>query len=734
MQPKENGMKTRWLAAVKTLGGVCSSIFSTNGKVVTVVAVMACCAAFEPVAAANGKAVTLVGGMPKLFTIVSNAVTSSEMLPMPAGTNKVSSPHFFLDGTRIAFFRSSGASAWLSTYNLQTRQTTDLLKVTNWPGSARSPHISCPIGDWVYYVLPCPDCNGNGKWDIFSEIWRVNVKDTSLNEFVYNYNPYSNAYFALFEKWNCSADGRWATSTNGADGGNFMNDIVSCFPPQEPINWDDPFFFSRHLQTSDCPAKTGVRACNNALSAGANFFTHYVGGHDALFIEYWDKVKGTHVEFVNRKYATCPEWSMCNNEVCRWAGVDPNLYSVGDWPVWSCNSDRWLNLFVVKKSGGGDCFVINWINRQAMRLTNNSGGESPAGDFFVEGGPPNAWEDTLGVWHSLVASPDSTQISAPIITPDGSCPGVNARERCKGAYIFSPTQISMSCPTAGAEIRYTLDGSNPTQSSTLYGAPLTISTTITVKARAFKSGSNPSYARTALFQAARAPDNPPNTEAGLKYSYYEGTDWNYMPKFDSYTPVRTGVCANFDKTLATKTTYFGFKFEGFIQVPTDGIFQFSMVSEDGGKIFIGNEMVEDGGAQFYGTTTVMGSPIGLKAGKHAIRVYWYNGNGTSTALTVNMNGQAIPAASLFRSMGTSSSRPAIRKFAGGPELTANRAGIAVHAPHAMLVRIFDTKGNLVISRSIAGKQTVTLPRINPGCYSAIVTQGVDVVSKRLVIQ
>ena len=49
------------------------------------------------------------------------------------------------------------------------------------------------------------------------------------------------------------------------------------------------------------------------------------------------------------------------------------------------------------------------------------------------------------------------------------------------------TQVSMSAES-GTEIRYTLDGSTPTSSSTLYSAPVTLSDTTTVKAIAIKDG------------------------------------------------------------------------------------------------------------------------------------------------------------------------------------------------------------------------------------------------------
>ena len=48
--------------------------------------------------------------------------------------------------------------------------------------------------------------------------------------------------------------------------------------------------------------------------------------------------------------------------------------------------------------------------------------------------------------------------------------------------------ITITCGTTDAVIRYTLDGSDPTESSTIYTSAITFSTTKTLKARAFKSG------------------------------------------------------------------------------------------------------------------------------------------------------------------------------------------------------------------------------------------------------
>lgn len=56
------------------------------------------------------------------------------------------------------------------------------------------------------------------------------------------------------------------------------------------------------------------------------------------------------------------------------------------------------------------------------------------------------------------------------------------------SYFTGTLAVSFACATAGAEIRYTLDGSTPTLASPLYSSPLTLSSTTTIYARAFKPG------------------------------------------------------------------------------------------------------------------------------------------------------------------------------------------------------------------------------------------------------
>lgn len=67
-----------------------------------------------------------------------------------------------------------------------------------------------------------------------------------------------------------------------------------------------------------------------------------------------------------------------------------------------------------------------------------------------------------------------------------------------GAYTQA-INVSMSSATAGATIHYTLDGTEPTESSATYSNPIAINSNTTVKAKAWAENFDPSYTATANY-------------------------------------------------------------------------------------------------------------------------------------------------------------------------------------------------------------------------------------------
>jgi chitobiase/beta-hexosaminidase-like protein/NHL repeat-containing protein len=68
-----------------------------------------------------------------------------------------------------------------------------------------------------------------------------------------------------------------------------------------------------------------------------------------------------------------------------------------------------------------------------------------------------------------------------------------------GGLLTGSVDVALSCPTVGAQIRYTLDGSEPHSSSPLYNAPFTLTHGALVKARGYLAGMAPSATASATF-------------------------------------------------------------------------------------------------------------------------------------------------------------------------------------------------------------------------------------------
>ena len=164
----------------------------------------------------------------------------------------------------------------------------------------------------------------------------------------------------------------------------------------------------------------------------------------------------------------------------------------------------------------------------------------------------------------------------------------------------------------------------------------------------------------------RDPENPANAVNGLNYGYYEG-GWSQLPDFKGLTPIRQATAGQADLTTPHREDQFGLNFTGYVNVPSDGQYTFYTYSDDGSKLYIGTTQVvdNDGGhpeQERSGT-------IGLKAGKHAITIPYFEGGGGQT-LAVSYSGpgvakQVIPASAFFRvSTPTTPTPPVVTTNAG----------------------------------------------------------------------
>jgi chitodextrinase len=105
------------------------------------------------------------------------------------------------------------------------------------------------------------------------------------------------------------------------------------------------------------------------------------------------------------------------------------------------------------------------------------------------------------LYENLAVQGSVSQVATPTITPNG------------GSFSGSVT-VALKTATAGATIRYTLDGTVPGAGSPLYTASFPLTNGVTVQARAFQSGLSDSAVASATFTPA-ADTTPPTAPGNL---------------------------------------------------------------------------------------------------------------------------------------------------------------------------------------------------------------------------
>jgi hypothetical protein len=105
-----------------------------------------------------------------------------------------------------------------------------------------------------------------------------------------------------------------------------------------------------------------------------------------------------------------------------------------------------------------------------------------------------------------------------------------------GTYSSAQT-VSLSSATSGAEIHYTIDGSTPTATSSLYSTPLLIAVTTTIKAIAIKTGMQDSTISSGTYtigQGFFSPSISIDLAQGAPSSFKYGDDIPYVVSLSNF--------------------------------------------------------------------------------------------------------------------------------------------------------------------------------------------------------
>jgi len=210
--------------------------------------------------------------------------------------------------------------------------------------------------------------------------------------------------------------------------------------------------------------------------------------------------------------------------------------------------------------------------------------------------------------------------------------------------------VTISSERENVEVRYTTDRSFPSINSRLVTGPISLTETTVLTARCFRAGKAVSGAMAASFSKVRPRSATvvDGLEKGIRYSYFEG-DWDTLPDFGSLRPAATGVLPHFDFTPRKQVEHFGFLYEGYIRIETDGVYTFFTESDDGSRLYVGDTLVVDN--DMLHPMTERGGVIALARGVHPIRVEFFEKTG-GDGLVVSFKGpgtkkQIIPPVVVF---------------------------------------------------------------------------------------
>ena len=147
--------------------------------------------------------------------------------------------------------------------------------------------------------------------------------------------------------------------------------------------------------------------------------------------------------------------------------------------------------------------------------TNLQPGTTYTFSFMASNAAGAVWSATTNAFTTLPGT-----VATPVFSPDG------------GAFTSATHSVTVTCATAGATLRYTTDGSDPTETNSMVVSGETVSVPVpgTLKAKAWKTNMNSSAVKSASYTSYRA------WEEGFQDL---GGGWRRLSWFGDYTPMGT---------------------------------------------------------------------------------------------------------------------------------------------------------------------------------------------------
>lgn len=199
--------------------------------------------------------------------------------------------------------------------------------------------------------------------------------------------------------------------------------------------------------------------------------------------------------------------------------------------------------------------------------------------------------------------------------------------------IYKPITVTLHNLQPTSTLRYTTDGSEPTVDSVVAPETLTIDRAFMLKLRNFEADGSAHtvmtvpFSRVQLQSAAKIATQP-----GLRVGGHHGS-WKSLPTVGE--PDATTIRPNITPaSLDGRATDYALNYDGYIEVPQDGLYTFRLVSDDGSRLTIDGQVLAEINILCDRDPWTKDGSIALKKGLHKLDLLYFQAQ-TNTRLSVS---------------------------------------------------------------------------------------------------
>lgn len=232
--------------------------------------------------------------------------------------------------------------------------------------------------------------------------------------------------------------------------------------------------------------------------------------------------------------------------------------------------------------------------------------------------------------------PIAKRLKEPIILPKATF------SKKAGGLFINEAEVVIENPNNEGVVKYTLDGSMPSNDSNSYTKPFKISKNTVVKSAVFINDKISSMVNEAFFRII-----PSKLKAPVSYELFYLSNLSSVPFLNNLNPDVKGHCFEItsDEIKDAIKSNTAVRFKTNITIDKEDTYGFFTRSDDGSILKINNEVVVNNDGD-HGIEE-KGGAIKLKTGTYPLEVIWFNGGGDGWLdvyyQTATMPKQILPA-------------------------------------------------------------------------------------------